>query len=391
MRILLVHNRYQQPGGEDQVFAAETALLNSHGHQVVQYAVHNERVKVMNKLSLGASTLWNHRTYRELRAVIQLERPAVTHFHNTFPLISPAAYYASNGLGVPVVQTLHNYRLLCPNALLFRQERPCEDCLTKFFPWPGIVHACYRGSRTASATVAAMLSLHRAIGTWTHKVDVFIALTDFAKRKFIAGGLPADRIVVKPNFLYPDPGLGHGDGGYALFVGRLAPEKGIETLLRAWEVLGGKVALKIAGDGPLAERVAQVASRVPNVEWVGPRPRQEILTYMKMSSLLVFPSQVYEGLPMTVVEAYAAGLAVVASDQGSIRTLVDPNRTGLLFRPGDPQDLAAKVKWAWTHRAQLREMGREARREYERKYTAECNYEQLMDIYRLAMGCSSRL
>jgi glycosyltransferase involved in cell wall biosynthesis len=197
--------------------------------------------------------------------------------------------------------------------------------------------------------------------------------------------------VVKPNFLYPDPGLGHGDGGYALFVGRLAPEKGIETLLRAWEVLGGKVALKIAGDGPLAERVAQVASRVPNVEWVGPRPRQEILTYMKMSSLLVFPSQVYEGLPMTVVEAYAAGLAVVASDQGSIRTLVDPNRTGLLFRPGDPQDLAAKVKWAWTHRAQLREMGREARREYERKYTAECNYEQLMDIYRLAMGCSSRL
>lgn len=252
MKVLLIHNYYQQPGGEDQVFASEAALLEAHSHCVVRYTVHNDRVAEMSPLPLVQATLWNKTVHRELRTLICKERPQVVHFHNTFPLISPAAYYAAKAEGVPVVQTLHNYRLLCPSqgGILLRNGEVCEDCLGKFWPWPGIVHSCYRDSKAATTVHAIMLSLHRALQTWTTMVDVYIALTEFARQKFIQGGLPSEKIVVKPNFVYPDPSPGEGQGGYALFVGRLTPEKGIDTLLAAWERLHTKIPLKIVGMVP---------------------------------------------------------------------------------------------------------------------------------------------
>jgi glycosyltransferase involved in cell wall biosynthesis len=380
--VLLLHNRYQQAGGEDQVFTAEGKLLEERGHRVLRYTLHNDQVSEMSRAGLAKATVWNGAVYRELRALIRKEQPQVAHFHNTFPLISPASYYAVRAEGVPVVQTLHNYRLLCPNALFFREGRICEDCLDKRLPWPGVVHACYRGSHSSSMAVAAMLTTHRTFNTWTRAVDAYIALTEFAREKFVEGGLPAHKVVVKPNFVDPDPGMGEGKGGYVLFVGRLSPEKGVGTLLRSWERLRMKIPLKIVGDGPLAPMVAEVAKQCPEVEWLGQQSQARVSKLMKHAQALIFPSVWYEGFPMVIAEAYAVGLPVIASDLGSMRSLIDHGRTGLLFRPNDAEDLAAQVQWASTRPAELNRMRSEARTEFEVNYSAERNYRILTKIYR---------
>jgi len=384
--VLLSHNHYQQPGGEDQVFAAEGDLLEKRGHQVLRYTAHNDRIARMSRLALAKTTVWNSEAYREVRALIRRERPQVAHFHNTFPLISPAAYHAARAEGVPVVQTLHNYRLLCPNALFFREGRVCEDCLGKTVPWPGVVHACYRESRTASGTVAAMLTAHRVRGTWKETPDVYVALTEFARQKFIQGGLPAEKIVVKPNFLSHDPGAGEGRGDYFLFVGRLSREKGVDTLLSAWERLGKGFRLKVVGDGPLAPEVARAAERISGVEWLGRQTGDQVLGLMKDARALLFPSVWYEGFPMVFVEAYAVGLPMIASDLGSMSSLVDPGRTGLHFHPSDSRDLASQVEWASRNPEKLGRMRAAARTEFETRYTASQNYRLLMDIYERAMA-----
>ena len=377
----MIHNRYQQPGGEDQVFLAEASLLESYAHRVVRYSTHNDRMAEMNRLALAGNTLWNSSTYQELRTLIRQERPRVAHFHNTFPLISPAGYYAAKAEGVPVIQTLHNYRLLCPNAQFFRDGRACEDCMGKVIPWPGVVHKCYRGSRAASAVVTAMLATHRASHTWTEMVDMYVVLTEFARRKFIEGGLPARKLTIKPNFVYPDPGPGEGRGGYALFVGRLSPEKGIGTLLAAWERLKEQIPLKVVGDGPLAELVASAASRYPYLEYLGYRSAEEVHGLLKEASVLIFPSEWYETFGRVAAEAFATATPVIAADIGAVAELVEHGRTGLRFRPGDPEDLAAQVGWFLSHPVEHSRLHREARGEFEAKYTAERNYQTLMKIY----------
>jgi glycosyltransferase involved in cell wall biosynthesis len=385
MKILAVHNRYQRPGGEDQVFVDETALLETRNHRVLRYEVHNDQVKHVNRLTLAKDTVWNTSAYRELRALIRRERPDVVHFHNTLPLVSPAGYYAAKAEGAPVIQTLHNYRLLCPVALFFRDGRVCEDCMGKAVPWPGVVHRCYRGSRAASGVIATMLTVHRALRTWTEMVDVYVALTEFARNKFVEGGLPAGKIVVKPNFVAPDPGRGQGGGGYALFVGRLAPEKGTGTMLAAWDRLGTRIPLKIVGDGPLKDQVVEAAARRSNVEWLGHKPVADVHALMRKADMLVFPSQWYETFGRVAAEAFAAGTPVIAANIGAVAELVEHGRTGFKFRPGDPEDLVTQVEWALSHSAELRRMREEVRAEFEAKYTAERNYRVLMEIYQAAL------
>ena len=385
MKILAVHNRYQRPGGEDQVFVDETALLETRNHRVLRYEVHNDQVKQVNRLTLAKDTVWNTSAYRELGALIRRERPHVVHFHNTLPLVSPAGYYAARAEGVPVIQTLHNYRLLCPVALFFRDGGVCEDCMGKAVPWPGVVHRCYRGSLAASGVIATMLTIHRALRTWTEMVDVYVALTEFARNKFIEGGLPAGKIVVKPNFVAPDPGRGQGGGGYALFVGRLAAEKGTGTMLAAWDRLGTRIPLKIVGDGPLRDRVVEAAARQSNVEWLGHRPVEDVHALMGKADMLVFPSQWYETFGRVAAEAFASGTPVIAANIGAVAELVEHGRTGLKFRPGDPEDLVTQVEWALSHSAELRSMREEVRAEFEAKYTAERNYRALMEIYEAAL------
>lgn len=367
------------------MFASETALLETRGHEVRRHTEHNDAVSVLGQIDAARKTIWNPDSYRTLRSLFRDTQPKVAHFHNVFPLVSPSAYYAANAEGVAVVQTLHNFRLSCVNGLFFRAGHVCEDCLGKFAPWPGVLHACYRGSRAASAVVAGMLAYHEIRRTYHERVDVYIVLTEFAKHKFLEAGLPEEKVVVKPNFIDPDPGVGSGDGGYALFVGRLSPEKGLNTLISAWRTGGRSLPLKIVGDGPTAAKVEQVSKEFEAITWLGHRTREEVLALMKRASVLVFPSEWYEGFPMTLVEAFAVGLPVVASRLGSMASLIEHGRTGLLFTPGNATELGDAVNWLLTHPNEAATMRKAARAEYEAKYTAEANYQQLMTIYERAI------
>ncbi|OUL31390.1 glycosyltransferase [Nostoc sp. 106C] len=381
MRILSVHNLYQIRGGEDESRQAEENMLREMGHEVTVYEEHNDRIAKMNQLQVASRTIWSQEAYQIIQRKLKEQPQDIVHVQNFFPLISPSIYYAAKAEGVPVVQTLRNYRLLCPNGLFFRDGKVCEDCLGKFLPLPGVIHSCYRESRAASAAVATMLTVHRTLRTWTKMVDVYIALTEFARQKMIQGGLPAEKIIVKPNFVHPDPGLGEGRGGYALFVGRLSVEKGLDTLLAAWEKLAGKIPLKIIGDGPLSAEVIAATKRIPQVEWLGRRPMSEVYALMGEAMFLIFPSKWYETFGRVAVEAFAKGTPVIASNIGAIAELVDSGRTGLHFSPGDAEDLAAKVEWSLANQAHLSEMRQEARTEFVAKYTADKNYEQLIEIY----------
>jgi glycosyltransferase involved in cell wall biosynthesis len=384
MNILVVHNRYRESGGEDRVVELESALLAQRGHAVIPYFLDNAAIDGMHPLMLAGRTMWNHGAYRSVRQLIRRERIDVVHVHNTLPLASPAVYYAANAAGIPVVQTLHNYRLLCPSALLLRDGKPCHSCVGARIPAAAIAHSCYRDSRAATTGVAGMLMLHRAAGTWQRQVDTYIATTAFARELFVSGGLPANRIVIKPHFVDPDPGIGDGAGGYALYVGRLSKEKGIETLLAAWSRLDGRVPLTIVGDGPLAPIVADAANRMPGVTWLGRRDRQEVQRLMAGASFVVVPSLAYETFGQVVIEAYAAGTPVIASSHGAVAELVVPGRTGMLARPGDVDDLAAQASLLFS-RSASGDMRAAARAWYESRFTAGTNYESLMAVYRDAL------
>ncbi|PYX03867.1 MAG: glycosyl transferase family 1, partial [Acidobacteria bacterium] len=250
MKVLVAHNSYQHAGGEDAVFDNEARLLRQSGHEVREYLDDNHRIAEFSSTRLGIETLWSRSSYKKLSAVLAEFRPNVVHFHNTFPLISPSVYYAARNHSVPVVQTLHNYRLFCPAAAFFRDGKVCEDCLDKS-RWQAVRHACYRQSRSASSAVAAMLSFHHWYGTWKNLVNCYIALSEFSRAKFIEAGLPPEKIVVKPNFVLPDPGVGPGSREYAVFLGRLSEEKGLRTLVQAWAHVNRNCPLRVIGEGPL--------------------------------------------------------------------------------------------------------------------------------------------
>jgi glycosyltransferase involved in cell wall biosynthesis len=390
MKIVVVHNTYQQPGGEDIVFRSECELLKSTGHTVVEYQRSNHDASnyvSIRRLALAKNTIWASDTRREFRQLLLRERPDVVHVHNTFVMVSPSIYWACRDAQVPVVQTLHNYRLLCPGATFFRDGKVCEECL-EHGVWRGVRYSCYQGSTSATAVVAAMLTTHRFLGTWPRLIEYFLAPTEFARRKFIKGGLPQDKILVKPNFVDPDPGEGTGDRSYALFVGRLSPEKGLRTLLAAWASLGNTIPLHIVGDGPLRAELEEYARQhgLSNVCFRGRLTWKETMAAMKGARCLLFPSECYEGaLPLTVVEAFACGTPVIASRHGAMQDLITDGSTGLHFTPGDSEDLASKAEHAWTHPTILDAMRKQSRRTYEATYTATRNYEMLLETYERAI------
>lgn len=385
MKILLVHNYYLQAGGEDIAFRAEYDLLRSHGHSVQIIEDHNTRIAEKDRLSLAVETVWSRPSKQRIDVLLNSFQPDVVHFQNTFPLISPSAYYACHAYGIPVVQTLQNYRLLCPAATFYRDGHVCVDCLGKKMPLPGILHACYRGSRSQTSVVAAMLFAHHAMGTWFKKVDAYIALTRFSRDQFLKAGFPAQKISIKPNMLASDPGQKPLGGTFAVFVGRLAKEKGIYTMLESWKTLD--VPLKIIGDGPLREEVLRSSSSSgsSHIEYLGSVSHEEVILLMKKAAFLVFPSEWFEGFPLTIAEAFACGLPVIASRLGSMQEIIRDNETGLLFNTGESKDMADKVAWLWAHREAAHRIGKEARREYETKYTPEENYRILAGIYEKAM------
>jgi glycosyltransferase involved in cell wall biosynthesis len=390
MKLLFVHNRYRQPGGEDAVVRAESGLLARQGHEIEIWEENND--SILNSLDVwktGIACTYSFEHAAEARRRIRRFRPHVVHVHNFFPRISPSVHIECHRAGVPVVQTLHNFRLLCPAATLYRDGGVCEDCCGRVFPWPGVLHRCYRQSSAATLAVASMLSTHRALATWRDCVSRFVALTEFARNKFIAGGFPAERIVVKPNFVDADPEIGFGAGDFALFVGRLTEEKGVQVLLDAWRLLADRPKLKIIGDGPLASAVASAVALDPSIEWLGTRRPDEVQNLMREAAVLVVPSTWYEGFPLVIAEAFAAGLPVVASRLGAIEELVADGVTGRLFAAGDSLKLASALRWAFWHSEELKIMRPRARAEYERKYSAEANYARLIAIYNDAVASLS--
>jgi FkbM family methyltransferase len=385
VKIILVHNQYQQPGGEDVVFEQERRLLERAGHQVAIYQRSNlelEESSAARRLVMARNIVWAKDTQREFTKLLASEKPELVHIHNTFVMVSPSVYSACEEANVPVVQTLHNYRFLCPAATFFRDGHICEECMEHSL-LRSIRYGCYRGSRSATAAVALMLAVHRGRQTWDRKVNSYLALTEFARRKFVAGGLPAERIFVKPNFVYPDPGPRLGTREYAVFAGRLSAEKLGRTLLAAWERLGSRIPLLIVGEGPERKQLEwQIAEhRLSNVSLLGQLTRQETWATIGKARCFIMPSECYENFPLTIAEAFACGTPVICSRLGAMQEIVQDGRTGLHFTPGDADDLAAKVDWAWTRPDLMKVMGQEARREYEAKYTAERNYEMLAEIY----------
>jgi glycosyltransferase involved in cell wall biosynthesis len=387
MKILQVHNVYQHRGGEDSVVEAEAALLRAKGHEVISFVRDNSDITGMAAWRAAADTLWSRRTHAEIRALVHDERPDLMHAHNTFPLISPSAFWAAQGAALPVVQTLHNFRLICPQAMLLREGKVCEDCIGRA-PLPAVIHACYRGSRAATSVLSSMLVMHRAIGTWSHKVDRYIALNEFCRDKFVKGGLPADRIAVKPNFVSdgvsdvvdksvqgPAPRQG------LLFVGRLSTEKGLSVLARAAAALPAR-SLKVVGSGPDGAALAANGS----VQMLGFMPPAAVRAAMRKAVALVFPSIWYETFGLVLVEAFAEGTPVIASRLGVVPDLVIDGQTGLLVQPGDSDELANKLRWALAHPEDMAAMGRRARQLYESRYTPEANYQQLLTIYAEAIA-----
>ncbi len=374
LRILLVHNRYRYRGGEDSVVDAERELLHDHGHPVEALFWDNAQVEDSGSLSMAARTVWSRESATRLSETITAFRPDIIHVHNTFPMVSPSIYWMANRHGVPVVQTLHNFRLLCPQAMLLRDGRICEQCVGKV-PWRGVVHRCYRDSAPASAVAAAMLVTHRTLGTYRHRIARYVALNDFCRRKFIEGGLPAERIAIKPNFV-PAPAIREQPRDGLLFVGRLSAEKGVVALARAARLMP-EASIRVIGTGP--DRAA--LEGIPNVELLGALPAAEVMAQMGRSLALLLPSVWYENFPRTLVEAFAMGLPVIASRIGALAELIDDGRTGLLFDVGDAQDLARRGREALADPQRMRAIGRAAHAIYQADYTPQANYSRLIDIY----------
>jgi glycosyltransferase involved in cell wall biosynthesis len=394
MKILIIHNSYQQPGGEDVVFAQECQLLERHGHQVLTYQRSNDEIEAMSnlqRLTLTKDIIWAGGSNRHVRELLRAERPDLVHVHNTFVMVSPSVYQVCQAMRVPVVQTLHNFRLLCPAFSLFRDGHVCEECPTNGL-WRAVWHGCYHNSRTMTANVALMLQVHRVSQTWNHSVDSYVALSEFSRQKFIDGGLPSDKLHVKPNFVCPDPGERDRAGDYAIFVGRLSLEKGVTTLLAAWELLGLPIPLVIVGDGPLRASLEDESRKrnLSTVQFTGRLTTAQTRDAIKHAAFLIAPSLWYEGFPMIICEAFASGTPVLCSRLGTLQEVVTHEGTGLHFSPGKAEDLADKVEWAWSNRSRMAAMGKSARHAYETRYTPEKNYDMLMQIYDQTMSSYSR-
>jgi glycosyltransferase involved in cell wall biosynthesis len=388
MKVLLGHNFYRSsaPSGEDSVFRNEKGMLES-AHDVLAFERFNDDIDIssfLGKIGIALDGAWSRRTYAELSELVRKTRPDVAHFHNTFPQISPSAYAACRDNGVPVVQTLHNFRFVCPGALLSRERQPCELCLEGSL-FSAIRHRCYRDSTTATAAQVWTIASNRWRGTYRNQVDRYIALTSFAAGKLIAGGLPENRMEIKPNFLPVVPEFGLGQGGYAVYVGRLSAEKGLHTLIDAWRSLEG-LPLKVIGDGPLRlELTRKVEQLGLPVEFLGFKDRDEIFQIVGAAILQVIPSEWYEGFPMVALEAFACGTPLVAACIGSLDEIVEEDVTGRKFSPGNPFELAAAVEGLLAQPDTLKAMRRNVRNVFLERYTMDSNLKRLIGIYERAI------
>ena len=383
MRILIVHNFYEQAGGEDAVVRSEYDLLKKNNQEVFLYQRNNSEIKVLSlpkKIKFLCELAWSKKIYQDLREQINKLRPDVVHFHNIFYMITPSAYDACRDEKVPVIQSQHNFRPFCSNGLFFRANAVCEECLEHSL-WRGVRYGCFKGSRLATLPVARMLMEHQKRGTWNNKIDRYIVAAEFTRQKYIQAGIPAGKISIKPHFVFPNNSP-KTDQGYALYLGRLSEEKGVDVLLKGWETLRD-IPLRVIGSGPLMEKLKIFAQEkgMTHVHFLGFVSHEQYELNIKGAKFLVIPSICYENFPRVVVEAYSYGVPLLASRLGSIKDLVIDKKTGLLFEAGNPRDLADKARWLAQHPKEVDQMGRWAREEYDQKYLPQKNYAALMAIY----------
>jgi len=379
MKILIVHTYYQRRGGEDISYELEKELLKSKGYQVAEFERTNHLLEKMSPMNLMFTTIWNHLAYCELSDAIKEKKPDLLYVTNTFPYLSPSIYYAAFRANLPVIQSVHNFRYMCLNGFFLRRGKICEKC-KGVFPWYGILYRCYRDSYLASSVVAMMIGLHRKIGTY-EKINGFITLTHFTRQKFIEGGIPPEKIFVKPNFLEPDPKATQNKREGAVFVGRLSQEKGLEVLINAWKLIGGRLPLKILGDGPLRVFVERVADSNQGIYFLGERSSAEVIAEISKARFLVFSSQWYEHFPRVFLEAFSTGTPIIASKLGAAEELIKDKFTGLHFQVGDHADLAEKVKFLLANEDLWNQMSVNARKEYLEKYTAQRNSQIISEIF----------
>lgn len=385
MRVLIVHNRYQQAGGEDNVVTSETALLRERGHVVEVLLSSNDHIQgALSQVKASITAVYSPQGKTMMAQAIKRTKPDVVHVHNFFPTLSPSIFRACSESGAPVVYTLHNYRLVCAAATMFRDGKVCEECLEQRSFLPGVLHACYRSSRLASFVSGASMAVHDHLGTWENEINRYIALTEFAGAKMSTFRVPREKIDIKPNFAM-DYGVGPGDGSFALFVGRLTPEKGILTLLDADRL--GKLCMDVVilGDGPLRNDVEMAASRPETrLTYRGAVTKEAIRRYMREARVLIFPSVWHEGLPLVLVEAFSCGLPVLAANLPNVASLISEGETGALFESSSAEALATGLR-DLSKRATLSFMRHGARTEYLRRYTPDINYQILLSIYRRAI------
>ncbi len=345
MRILMLHNRYQQLGGEDISTRNEAALLRDGGHEVELVEYDNEEVDRIGSLRAAARAIWSAPAVADVSARLRGKDFDVLHVQNYLPLISPAVHHAAKRLGVTTVQALRNYRLTCSGAQLYRDDKPCFTCVGKFAPWDGIRHRCYRNSRAGSATITGMIAVHKMLGTWTRKVDALIAVSDYVRGIYEKAGFPADRLYAKPNVVAAaDAPPAPVRARQIAYVGRLSHEKGCDTLIDAWKAAGiDRAELVMVGDGPSMSDLRARAEGTPGILFTGRLPPHRALDVMRASMALVIPSKWGEPFPRTGVEAYACGTPVFGADSGGIGELFHKGQGGALFPAGDTAALARLI------------------------------------------------
>ena len=385
MKILVAHNRYRYRGGEDTVVDAEVDLLRRNGHEVLVYLRDNEELTRMKNHHAALQTLWSHKAVADVTVLSEKFRPELIHSHNTCPLISPSLYSVATRLNVPVIQTLHNFRLICPQATLLRNGVQCEDCVGNL-PWRAIVHRCYRNSLPQSAVSSSMIMLHRLLRTWHTKVTRYIVLNQLCRDKFIAGGFPFDLLRIKPNFVDSanEPEWVHRSGG--IFIGRLSEEKGLKVLAEALSQLPD-CQIYVYGKGDLQNFVEATSC----FHYKGFHAADELQACLRQAAYLVIPSTGIESFGLVAIEAFAAGTPVIASAHGGLQEIVVHGKTGLLVESGNSEALARAIAFAEDHPAEMKIMGRAARQAYLSRYTPEINYRLLMTIYREAVESMARI
>lgn len=384
MRVLQLHNLHQATGGAYHVLEQEADLLTAAGHTVEHLLEPAAEDSGRGALSMGVAAVWNRAACRQLAATIDQFQPDVVHVHTPFPLQSPAVFRVASGKGIPTVTTVHGYRYSCVGGICLRDGTPCEDCVGSTLKLSGIRHRCYHNSLGASTALTLSLVGHRAIGTWARHVDRYIALTGFGRDLLVRDGFPANRVVVKPNAV-PDPGPPVPQSerdGYALFVGRLVEEKGIRTLLRAWQAMPAGLDLYVAGDGPLRDVVEAAAKDNPAVRVLGWCDADRIAELQARASLTLVPSEWYEAGPLVILQALAAGTPVLTSDLPNLCDSLLEHDAGRAFRTGDPASLATAATELLTAEPERQALGLRARALYELKHTPGTALATLEALYR---------